>query len=96
MCSIAACVGFAALSCFGSSGVSVLLCTVPLTPGDAVGEPVNTSACFSVCGLRDVTAREAAGSNVRTCPRTGLHKNSKTFSSSVGFFFFSFQIPETC
>lgn len=68
MCSFAACVGFAVLSCFGSLGVFVLPCTVPLTPGDAVGEPVNTSAYFSVCGLRDVTACGAVGSGVRTRP----------------------------
>lgn len=42
-----------------SSGDFALLCAVLLMPGD-VGEPLNTSAYFSMCNLRDMNACRAA------------------------------------
>lgn len=60
MYSVVAHFGFAVSPYDWSSGDFALLCTILLMPGDIVGEPLNTSAYFSVCNLRDINAQKAA------------------------------------
>jgi len=47
-----------------SSGGFALLRIILLMPGDTVGEPLNISACFSACNLRDLNAHRAAAKQV--------------------------------